>query len=75
MGAGAQEDQHLHAELPASPKERAEHVMLVDLERNDLGKVCRHGTVQVNEFMTVEQYSHVRHLIPTVTGTRPGTSP
>ncbi|MBS0159728.1 MAG: anthranilate synthase component I family protein [Nitrospira sp.] len=75
-GAGAQEDQHLHAELLASPKERAEHVMLVDLERNDLGKVCRYGTVQVNEFMTVEQYSHVRHLVSDVTGIlKAGTSP
>ena len=75
-GAGAREDQHLHAELLASPKERAEHVMLVDLERNDLGKVCRYGTVQVNEFMTVEQYSHVRHLVSDVTGIlKAGTSP
>ncbi|HNA28280.1 MAG TPA: anthranilate synthase component I family protein, partial [Nitrospira sp.] len=75
-GAGAQEDQHLHAELLANPKERAEHVMLVDLERNDLGKVCRYGTVQVNEFMTVEQYSHVRHLVSDVTGIlKAGTSP
>lgn len=75
-GVGAQEDQHLHAELLANPKEHAEHVMLVDLERNDLGKVCRYGTVRVDEFMTVEQYSHVRHLVSDVTGTlRPGTSP
>ena len=75
-GVGPQEDQALRAELLASPKERAEHVMLVDLERNDLGKVCRYGTVQVDEFMTVEQYSHVRHLVSDVTGTlQPGTSP
>ena len=75
-GTRAQEDQELRAELLASPKERAEHVMLVDLERNDLGKVCRYGTVRVDEFMTVEQYSHVRHLVSDVTGTlQPGTSP
>lgn len=75
-GVGPQEDQDLRAELLASPKERAEHVMLVDLERNDLGKVCRYGTVRVDEFMTVEQYSHVRHLVSDVSGTlQPGTSP
>ncbi len=75
-GVGPQEDQDLRAELLASPKERAEHVMLVDLERNDLGKVCQYGTVRVEEFMTVEQYSHVRHLVSDVTGTlQPGISP
>jgi anthranilate/para-aminobenzoate synthase component I len=68
-GEGQEEDHLLRAELVASPKERAEHVMLVDLERNDLGKVCRYGSVQVNEFMTVEQYSHVSHLVSDVTGT------
>jgi len=66
----------LRAELLASPKERAEHVMLVDLERNDLGKVCRYGSVRVDEFMTIEQYSHVSHLVSEVVGTlQPGTSP
>lgn len=75
-GAGLEQDRRLRAELVASPKERAEHVMLVDLERNDLGKVCRYGSVQVDEFMTVEQYSHVSHLVSDVTGTlQPGTSP
>lgn len=75
-GAGPQQDQHLRAELLANPKERAEHVMLVDLERNDLGKVCRYGSVRVDEFMTIEQYSHVSHLVSDVIGTlQSGTSP
>lgn len=75
-GASPEQDRQLLADLVASPKERAEHVMLVDLERNDLGKVCRYGSVQVGEFMTVEQYSHVSHLVSEVTGTlQPGTSP
>ena len=75
-GVGQEQDQLLRMELLASPKERAEHVMLVDLERNDLGKVCRYGSVTVDEFMTVEQYSHVSHLVSDVTGTlRSGTSP
>ena len=75
-GTGQQQDQHLRAELLANPKERAEHVMLVDLERNDLGKVCRYGSVRVDEFMSIEQYSHVSHLVSDVVGTlQPGTSP
>lgn len=75
-GIGQEQDQQLCAELVASPKERAEHVMLVDLERNDLGKVCRYGSVRVDEFMSIEQYSHVSHLVSDVTGTlHPGTSP
>ncbi|MCE3222676.1 MAG: pabB [Nitrospira sp.] len=75
-GVGQEQDQRLRAELIASPKERAEHVMLVDLERNDLGKVCRYGSVRVDEFMTVEQYSHVSHLVSDVTGTlQPDKSP
>ena len=75
-GVGLEQDELLRAELIASPKERAEHVMLVDLERNDLGKVCRYGSVRVDEFMTVEQYSHVSHLVSDVTGTlQPGGSP
>ena len=75
-GTGKEQDRQLRAELLASPKERAEHVMLVDLERNDLGKVCRYGSVRVDEFMTVEQYSHVSHLVSDVIGTlQPGTSP
>ncbi|MBA2484541.1 MAG: anthranilate synthase component I family protein [Nitrospira sp.] len=74
-GASHEDDRQLCAELLASPKERAEHVMLVDLERNDLGKVCRYGSVRVEEFMTIEQYSHVSHLVSGVTGIlRRGTS-
>lgn len=56
------------AELLGSEKERAEHVMLVDLERNDIGKVAAYGTVRVPELMTVEQYSHVMHLVSQVEG-------
>ena len=62
------EDAALEAELLADPKERAEHVMLVDLGRNDLGRVCRPGTVEVVEFMDVRRYSHIMHLESTVTG-------
>ncbi|MFI5925292.1 anthranilate synthase component I [Micromonospora sp. NPDC051543] len=62
-------DAGLAAELLADPKERAEHVMLVDLGRNDLGRVCEPGSVQVPEFATIERYSHVMHIVSTVTGT------
>lgn len=62
------EDQALASELLADPKERAEHLMLVDLGRNDLGRVCRPGTVTVREFMGVHRYSHVMHLEAEVTG-------
>lgn len=67
-GRTAEEDQALEAELRMDPKEQAEHVMLVDLGRNDLGRVCAYGTVRVEEFMTVERYSHVMHLVSTVRG-------
>jgi len=67
-GAGPEEDARLTAELLADPKERAEHVMLVDLARNDLGRVCVPGTVEVADFMRVERYSHVMHLVSTVAG-------
>ncbi len=67
-GRGEEEDRALEAELLADPKERAEHVMLVDLARNDLGRVCRPGSVRVSEFMTVERYSHVMHIVSTVRG-------
>lgn len=61
-------------ELLADPKERAEHLMLVDLGRNDLGRVCAPGTVEVVEFMNIERYSHVMHIVSTVTGTLAPTS-
>lgn len=67
-GAGEDEDRELEAELSADEKERAEHVMLVDLGRNDVGRVSRPGTVQVSEFMKVERYSHVMHLVSSVVG-------
>jgi anthranilate synthase component 1 len=67
-GRTEEEDRALEAELLADPKERAEHVMLVDLGRNDLGRVCEFGTVQVPDLLTVERYSHVIHLVSRVTG-------
>lgn len=67
-GADADSDAALVAELLADPKERAEHVMLVDLARNDLGRVCAPGSVRVVEFGVVERYSHVWHIVSTVTG-------
>ncbi|GAB3704580.1 anthranilate synthase component I [Mariniluteicoccus flavus] len=74
-GANADEDVALERELLADEKERAEHVMLVDLGRNDLGRVCVPGTVEVLEFMQVQRYSHVMHLEATVVGTlAPGRS-
>jgi anthranilate synthase component 1 len=68
-GLSPEEDQALEKELLADPKERAEHVMLVDLARNDLGRVCQYGTVKVQEQMTVERYSHVMHIVSHVEGT------
>ena len=68
-GASVEEDLRIAEELLADPKERAEHVMLVDLGRNDLGRVCSYGTVKVEEFMAVENYSHVMHIVSSVTGT------
>ncbi|MEZ5186846.1 MAG: anthranilate synthase component I [Candidatus Nanopelagicales bacterium] len=74
-GATPDEDAEFVAQLLADPKERAEHLMLVDLGRNDLGRVCEPGTVNVVEFMQVEQYSHVHHIVSTVVGRlREGTS-
>ncbi|MEB3308320.1 MAG: chorismate-binding protein [Cyanobacteriota bacterium] len=67
-GASEAEDRALEAELLADPKERAEHVMLVDLGRNDLGRVCRPGTVRVGELMVIERYSHVMHIVSQVEG-------
>ncbi len=67
-GATPEDDAELAADLLADPKERAEHVMLVDLGRNDLGRVCRPGSVEVVDFMAVRRYSHVMHLESTVVG-------
>ncbi len=67
-GATPEEDAALAAELLADPKERSEHVMLVDLGRNDLGRVCTAGSVEVVDFMTIERYSHVMHIVSTVVG-------
>jgi len=67
-GADPEADRALARELHAHPKERAEHVMLIDLERNDLGRVCEPGSVQVDEFMTIESYSHVHHIVSNVRG-------
>ena len=68
-GATAEEDAALEAELLADPKERAEHIMLVDLHRNDVGRVAAVGSVQISDVMTVERYSHVMHITTNVTGT------
>ena len=66
--ASPEEDHRLGEELLADPKERAEHLMLVDLGRNDLGRVCTPGSVEVIDFMHIERYSHVMHIVSTVTG-------
>ena len=72
-GGTEQKDVALEKSLMADPKERAEHIMLVDLGRNDLGRVCRYGSVKVPDFMTVERYSHVMHIVSEVVGQiRPG---
>ena len=69
-------DSALSAELLDHPKERAEHVMLIDLERNDLGRVCEAGTVEVDEFMILESYTHVHHIVSNVRGIlKPGLAP
>jgi anthranilate synthase component 1 len=74
-GGDAAADQAIAADLLADEKERAEHVMLVDLGRNDLGRVCEYGTVRVETFMAVETYSHVIHIVSSVAGElRPGVS-
>jgi anthranilate synthase component I len=74
-GASEEEDRRLAERLVNDPKERAEHVMLVDLGRNDLGRVCEYGSVTVDELMVVETYSHVLHIVSQVSGTlRDGVS-
>ncbi|GAA1774372.1 anthranilate synthase component I [Agromyces lapidis] len=74
-GASPEEDADLESELIADPKEQAEHLMLVDLARNDLAKVCAAGSVEVTEFMRVERFSHIMHLVSSVEGDLvPGTN-
>ena len=75
-GATAEEDQKLEEELLADPKEVAEHLMLIDLGRNDIGRIAEMGSVVVSDEMNVERYSHVMHIVSHVTGTaRPGLTP
>ncbi|MCW8955764.1 MAG: aminodeoxychorismate synthase component I [Gammaproteobacteria bacterium] len=74
--ADNQQDQALSIELLGHPKERAEHIMLIDLERNDLGRLCVSGSVEVNELMVLESYQHVHHIVSNVRGQlRPNISP
>jgi anthranilate synthase component 1 len=75
-GSTDEDDRRLEGELLEDPKERAEHVMLVDLARNDLGRVCEFGTVIVDELMVIERYSHVMHIVSGVSGkVREGVGP
>lgn len=75
-GMNEEHDRNLSSELIENAKERAEHIMLIDLERNDLGRVCEPGTVEVNELMVVESYAHVHHIVSNVRGKlRPDASP
>ena len=75
-GRTVTEDEALEADLLADPKERAEHVMLIDLARNDLGRVCKFGSVQVEDLMVIERYSHVMHIVSGVSGRlRPEVGP
>ena len=74
-GRDKEEDNHLKTELLLNEKEQAEHLMLVDLERNDLGRICEFGSVEVTDQMFVEQYSHVSHIVSNIRGTlKPGIS-
>lgn len=75
-GADPDDDRARVTALLAHPKERAEHIMLIDLERNDLGRICQPGTVRVDELMTVETYAHVHHIVSNVCGRlQPDTTP
>jgi anthranilate synthase component 1 len=75
-GVTAADDEALIRSLLTNEKERAEHVMLIDLERNDLGRVCAGGTVRVDEYMSVETYAHVHHIVSNVSGRlREGVTP
>ena len=75
-GSTIEDDEQLEQELLADPKERAEHVMLIDLARNDLGRVCQFGTVHVDDLMVIERYSHVMHIVSGVSGRlRPDVGP
>ena len=75
-GADKDSDAQLSTEMLAHPKERSEHIMLIDLERNDLGRICRSGTVRVPELMVLETYQHVHHIVSEVAGElRPGMTP
>ena len=67
-GRTEEEDQQLADELLADPKERAEHAMLVDLGRNDVGRVAKYGSVEISDVMVIERYSHVMHITSNVTG-------
>jgi anthranilate synthase component 1 len=67
-GTTPEEDQQLATELLKDPKERAEHLMLVDLARNDIGRITRFGSIKVTDFMTIERYSHVMHIVSNVEG-------
>lgn len=67
-GKDIDDDKLLREELIKHPKERAEHIMLIDLERNDLGRICKAGTVEVNELMVIETYEHVHHIVSNVRG-------
>ncbi|NBB93286.1 MAG: aminodeoxychorismate synthase component I [Gammaproteobacteria bacterium] len=67
-GTSSRADSELSSELVSHPKERAEHIMLIDLERNDLGRVCETGSVEVDELMVVESYAHVHHIVSNVRG-------
>lgn len=73
-GKTTEEDERLKADLLGDPKERAEHVMLVDLARNDMGRIAEFGTVKVTQFMTVQNYSHVMHIVSLVEGRQKGES-